>query len=190
MSRALLTLTLLLACRPALAGDGWRATLWVPSHGCSGVAVAEHDVLTAAHPFAGEAASRPVVVASEPAGAAWLGRLVLVDRRRDVALVRVEARLPFVAPLAAGDGEPRESCGHDGMGPLVRQAVERAGRGAAPGSDPDWLVATRQAPGGGRSGGPLLDAAGDVVGVCHGRGPAGGYFVSWASVRRALGPAR
>jgi hypothetical protein len=206
VTRSLLTLLALLLAAPSWAGDGAKAVVWVPSHYSSGVVLETGDdwshVGTAGHPyFSKEARERTVVVASTVDGVAGVGKVVFVDAKRDIALLRVNVRFPHVAPLAERANPGVLSCGYDSLrdgrgsdrqGPLVQAKVTPEEiEGTYDGHDADWLTRTRESVAVGRSGGPLLDAGGDTVGICHAIGwtPSGrsfGLHVSWACLKRSL----
>lgn len=173
MRRLILTLVALAtSCVPAPAGDGWKAVVRIPSHGCSGTALDARRVLTAGHPFFGDAARTARLEAGRVRCAA---AVVWVREDCDLALLAADADLPFAAPVAAADSPAAWSCGFDRMGPLAVMPCRYLGQ-----SEPMRFTDNR--PVEGRSGGPLLDANGDLVGVVVGYTPTRGLAASRAAV--------
>ncbi len=166
-----------------LAGDGIKAVVRIPSHGASGVIIAPALVLTVEHAFPTLAdKAKPVLVDALQEDVPLIGikaRLLGTDRERDLALVELPIKLKYVAPVARDNhlfDQGLLSVGHDLMKneltkvPGVKVLHEESGY--------YW---TKEIPWFGRSGGPLLDSAGDTVGITHGFTTPGGDKVTDAS---------
>lgn len=182
--RALLLLFLfLLVSAPLQAGDGPKAVVRLISHGCSGVVIDARNgkslVLTCSHAFRGQDAGKPIRIDWAPKpGWSASGTLLEVDHRRDLALVILDGQWQYVSPLAPQRTRAQVACGYDEM---RWPAVEA--RATEIGSQDNWTI-TREPPIPGRSGGPLLDGNGDVVGICSMRAPDHGLYVTWASCKQ------
>lgn len=153
----------------------------------SGFVVAPGRVITNAHVVAGVESPTVSVTGQGPALPATV---VVFDPARDLAVLAVpelEAEpLPLGAPI--GRGESAVVVGFPGGGVFearparVRQVVQASGEDiyGSPGVVREvYSLATRVQPG--SSGGPVLDAAGDVVGVVFARSlddPGTGYAVT------------
>ena len=160
----------------------------------SGWVVGRDLVATNAHVIAGQDDTQALVPGGGPSRDA---EPVYVDAANDVALVRVED--VGVAPLTLGDAprapEPVVLLGYPGGGPLRAEAATAApprtvfapdayGRGSSPRS----VIVTRGSLGPGSSGGPVIDASGEVVAMIFGGTDDGrsGAAVPPAPIRRAL----
>lgn len=170
----------------------------LPSHGMTGAVVATGRGwtrgVTSAHGFKGGKALRRRIIIDAPArrsGAVSTAapRLVAVDYRRDLALVEWSAGpAPYVARLAAQDPVPGDllySVGYDRMRSryLVWYATcaypqfhWRLG----------WIQRTVEPPDHGRSGGPLFDSEGHLVGLVIGYDPGGGMYVHRRTIQAFL----
>ena len=171
-----------------LADARWAAVLACPrvsspgSADGSGVVIGTKDgfgyLLTAAHVTQGDLIELKFTSRETYPKVAWFGDGAEVVARwpdPDVALVRfpLRGRTPFVLPLApAGDRPKRFPVGALGIGigggPAAtsvpnaivgREYVKREGKGGA------LFWRTEVPPEAGRSGGPLLDTEGRVVGI-------------------------
>ena len=123
-------------------------------------------------------------------------QVVAQAKEQDLAVVRIVTRdkapgvLPLCpAPKAPGDKDfPGLSVGcNDGKAPTCRAETVKGRKVVKrPGEDPliSWEVAA--APAAGRSGGPLLDKRGKVVGIASGGNDGLGYFVHIEEVERFL----
>jgi S1-C subfamily serine protease len=168
------------ACGVIRQGTGWVA--------------APGLVATNAHVVAGQGDLQALIPGQGPSRDA---QPVYVDAAADVALVRVDGM--GAAPLPLGDAPRRPEAvvmlGYPGGGPLRAEAATAApprtvlapdayGDGVSPRS----VVVTRGSLGPGSSGGPLLDAGGEVVGMIFGGSEDGGAgaAVPPGPIRRAL----
>jgi S1-C subfamily serine protease len=168
------------ACGLITQGSGWVA--------------GDDLVVTNAHVIAGEDDTR-VTVAGGPSLSA---QPVYVDATNDVAVLRVDGLdLPALAVGAAPRGaEPVTLLGYPGGGPLTA----RAGTASSPrttvtsdaygnGGTVRSIIVTRGTLGPGSSGGPIVDADGDVVAMIFGGSDDGvsGAAVPPKAIRAALG---
>ncbi len=148
-------------------------------------------LLTAAHVARG---AQEIVV--EVGGTAHPGRLVGYDARRDVALLRIAPRrlLPTL-PLGSVDrvrpGDPVATIGHPGGRVRVMTVgTVTALRDTLPGFVPGIMVRFRGAVTRGNSGGPLLNARGEAIGLVVAtsveEGVRSGLAVSADAIRAVL----
>jgi serine protease Do len=145
-------------------------------------------VLTAAH----VARRADTLVLELPGGQVLPASVVGYDARRDLALLRVAAPTPLPAiDLAAGApragdpivviGAPRGRPGVMTVGEVV------ANRASLPGLVPEIFLVVRADVAPGNSGGPVLNADGQAVGLVVARGNDGvGLAVSAAALREAM----
>lgn len=173
------------ACGLAIEGSGWVG------HG--------DLVVTNAHVVAGEQDTTVEVAGSAPSLPA---RTVVFDPRNDVAVLSVPALAQPALRLVSepASGTPGAILGYPENGPLEARAG-RIGRTQtvltddAYGNGPVDRVLTplRGIVRPGNSGGPLVDAAGEVLSTIFagtvGGGPRGGYGVANATVARELSAA-
>lgn len=132
----------------------------------------------------------------ELGGTTYPARLVGYDARRDLALLRIEPKSRLPALLIAGTGRLRVGDPVVTIGnPQGRTRVLTVGTvteiGATlPGLLPGIMVRFRARVTRGNSGGPLLDARGEVVGLVVAAGSSGGELsglaVSGDAIRSAL----
>jgi S1-C subfamily serine protease len=165
----------------------------------SGFVVDDHRVMTNAHVVAGTAG-----LAVLPAGAsvALPATVVVFDPDTDVAILDVPglqaAGLRFGAELCRGDDAV--VAGYPGNGPLRATPARVRGRITAVGTDVYGtgsverdVYALRAIVRSGNSGGPMLDAAGDVVGMVFAASvddPSTGYALTPTAIRPALSASR
>jgi len=152
-------------------------------------------VLTARHVIAGARELR-IVLAADGESATFDAELLATWPEQDLALLRIAAdpkRLP-VLRLAGANGKPATT------GDTVLSVG--FGDGKTPTGDMDRLVGKRllRRPDGraafvwevekasiaGRSGGPLVDSAGKVIGVCLGTQDGKGYYCHLDEILAAL----
>jgi hypothetical protein len=183
---------------PIARADPADAVVRIPSHGCSGTVIAtgpgETWIITCAHGWEGRDASKPLAVdapwpaAGQQRDSGTGVRVVKLDHEADLCLIRLpRGPLPYFAPV--GEIEPRPgqtvyAVGHAAM----RWPANRAAYTVVD-LDGQWTH-TRQRPAPGDSGGPLLDASGNLVGTCTGfEGGRGGrgMYVRLLLIRRFLG---
>jgi len=169
----------------------------------SGVAVGRHDgkvyILTAQHLLKDPRVEVEWFTAEsypKPAGSAG-PRLVEEWEELDLAVLTIPAKdvpvgvLPL-APRDAGDTEqfPALTVGCDrGDPPTCRPMTVRGKalvRNRKPGEVNRFFWETAEAPALGRSGGPLLDRDGRLLGVCSASQDGRGYFVHLSEIRHAL----
>jgi S1-C subfamily serine protease len=171
-----------------------RMTVRVRAVGCdhlgtaSGVAVAPDLLLTNRHVVADAA----TVELNHWDGAASRARVEAVAAVDDLALVRVQGRLPAVARIADGDARVGAAVVVVGYPNGGAQTVERgrlleyAPLAGAPRASAVMRLSARIVPG--NSGGPVFDDDGAVVGVVFGVETATGYglAVPVTALRRLL----
>jgi len=171
------------ACGLGIEGSGWVAG--------SGL------VVTNAHVVAGEQDT----IVDGPASAPLPARAVAFDSRNDIAVLRVAGSLnaPGLRQAEPRRGAPVAIVGYPDNGPLTARpgrigrpsvvlSTDAYGRGPVP----RRIVSLRGQVRPGNSGGPVLDAAGDVVGTVFAARIGGGvgYAVPPDVVSDALGKAR
>jgi S1-C subfamily serine protease len=186
--------------KPVMAADSARqlareVTVRVRNRGCDFLATGSGFAVTARRLVT----NRHVVEGAEQLQLdSWDGRSISVDvhrvaYRHDLALIETVEALPRVAQLAAGDPRPGAEVSAVGFplgGPLARTrgAVVDLVPGARLGETGKVLritAAVRH----GNSGGPLLDDAGQVVGVVYASEKRTGYglAIPVSSLRALLG---
>lgn len=117
------------------------------------------------------------------------------SKESDLALVRATVRAPLPAGLRLAAEAPAETpfpalsvgCS-DGLFPtLLLESVQSARRVRKPGTDEAVLMwELVREPAGGRSGGPLLDRQGRLIGMASGRSGGKGYCIHLDEIRRFL----
>jgi S1-C subfamily serine protease len=123
-------------------------------------------------------------------------QVVAQAKEQDLAVVRIATRdkVPGALPLCPAAKAPSDkdfpglSVGcNDGKAPTCRvETVKGRKTVKRPGEDPlvSWEVATP--PAAGRSGGPLVDKRGKVLGIASGANDGLGYFVHLEEIERFL----
>lgn len=159
-----------------------RAALRIRNIGCGGVsigsgfAVAPRVIVTNRHVVAGATALQIQTYDGhdrrvETAGAATFA---------DLAIVRIADDLPETLPLAATDPQPGDAItvvGYPGGGELTTSHGHVLGYGADVVGHSDEQMIVNDAPiKQGSSGSPLVDQAGEVVGVAYAGQPGGPYW--------------
>ncbi len=156
-------------------------------------------VLTAAHVVGKDEAVEVATFSADsypkPARAYKEAKVVARSREQDLALLRLpdDGKLPVglrVGPKAPADKAfPALSVGCGaGEAPTCRVERVRSRRQVQrPGEkEPVWTWEVADAPKVGRSGGPLLDAKGNLLGVCSGVGDGSGYYLHLDEIHRFL----
>jgi len=177
---------------PAAAGDPaiCQVTVAVGStrSTTSGVYVTAHLILTVAHVFRD---GRGPITITSPAGDVQIGTLRRLDAAKDLAAIAVDAIHPTPRKLArqhptrhatvhaAGYGTTGRLRTWTGrvLGWVTRRLTARA----------DTMVISGQAYSG-DSGGPIVDAAGDVVGIIWGSADGNTYAVDLTTITAFLSP--
>lgn len=167
------------ACGLGVEGSGWAAAPGI--------------VVTNAHVIAGQ---DDTTVTTQD-GASLEATLVGIDVRNDLALLRIGAELPALPTAPAPRrGTPTAALGYPENGPYAvsptrvgetRQVISEDSYGRGP--IRRTIISLRGTVRSGNSGGPVVDARGRVLGTIFAAtasGPAGGYAVPPALVRRML----
>ncbi|WDG16957.1 MarP family serine protease [Microbacterium sp. Clip185] len=158
----------------------------------SGFVVAPDRVMTNAHVIAG--VERPMV--ELPGRAAREGRVVYVDATADLALIAVDdldaAALPIGADLGPGAAAVVQGYPYGGPFTMGSATVQTVGVASVPdiydqGRDQRDVYALAATVRPGNSGGPLLNAAGEVVGIVFARADDGSD-IGYASTATELAP--
>lgn len=152
------------------------STVKVEAPGCGGIqlgsgfVIAPERVLTNAHVVSG---TRGVSVSASGASSSQLGRVLLIDPARDVAVIQVPGlSMTPLTPAASQRGAQVAIIGYPGGGPREVTAAVLNGDMTARGRDiydegpvsrEIWVIEGRARPG--NSGGPLVDQQGHYVGV-------------------------
>lgn len=165
-----------------------NATVLLEPSVCAGALVGDGSwVLTAAHCVQRPGARLPVTLSD---GSAMDGKLFVVDRDNDMALVRLEKRAPF-EPLAVADALPHEGESIFFVGrrdrPVATQIVSVERLAPCPSLPAVPLVLHTGMKGRpGDSGAPVVDFDGRIVGLVHG-GATCSIAAPAASVAPVLG---
>lgn len=172
-----------------------RATVRIPSHGGTGVIIGQDPsmrtyILTAAHVLDRPNASIDLFNGRNGGFRLWSQTILARNQRTDLALLRIQLDvkvqvLPVCPTELSPNGSyiPTLSVGCDGMrSPYCWTCYSNFD------SDRKWVL-TRRAPHNGRSGGPLVDKYGFVVGICsrttvnRGRDIPPGYYCRPRAIR-------
>jgi S1-C subfamily serine protease len=165
-------------------------------------------VLTADHVLAVEAGREPVIetftTKSTPFPNAKATSVAILERMPevDLAILRIELSNPPAALRICPKNEaarlesPTEQrpvpvltsgIGGGFDSPFLRRDRVIGLRQAKPGS-PAWFFEAETAPVAGRSGGPLVDERGYLIGICSGTRGGKGYYISVGEIHTALEP--
>jgi hypothetical protein len=132
----------------------------------SGIIVSDRgDILTAAHVVT--APDPTNITVSTLGGRLFVGIVVKIDKGLDLAILRIKSTETFV-PLHLGTDVPKPGAEVIGIGYSADVSDEAAFVGTVASIDAGSIYFT-SAIGPGTSGGPLLDNAGEVVGLMHER---------------------
>jgi hypothetical protein len=178
---------------PAL-DRAYMAVVQIPSHGCSGTFIHTEGpsqrwsfgmslILTCAHcePESGTPIhlNAPAV---QPGTRRVNPRFIKWDYRADLALIRIEyGPVPYVADLAEQiTTHQAVSCGYDEMcwpAKRIRTTITQVST---------QHIQTKEKPWHGRSGGPLFNLEGKLVGVCQGYSLTHGLYRPLSQIKRFL----
>ena len=158
----------------------------------TGVVIAADRIVTNAHVVAG--VEQPLIATA--AGESLAGRVVYFDPEADLAVIATEGMTAPVLSLgqALDPGERAAAGGYPFGGPYVSTRVEVSSRSAARVQNiyrsavverDIYVLSGSLSPG--QSGGPVLDAEGDLVGLLFGRA-ADGSATGYALTPRELAP--
>jgi S1-C subfamily serine protease len=143
----------------------------VGSSSGSGTLVDYDQVLTAAHMFRGERTTNATVMFGRQAVG---GRLASYDGTYDQALIQLDRRVSIepipIAPANAAVGEALVVCGYASGRLQFKPGRKMQNVMPKLGARPDWIEIAGGAAGAARSGdsgGPILNARGELVGITH-----------------------